>query len=1241
MILSVSLLGCDSLVFFSFSRNENLADSVSSCFKDINSAFHSTAVDKTQEAQSTDWSLMKSLERDPQSDGLLNPGAMIIKLDDKCQMSASDLTLEAASLSCQKTATNTLSNSEETSTACTASADMKTFVEKDLQSFTEERNAENVTVCGKDRRPTNAAVSTEGKCMYVSKMELGPLSPTGSSLPHFPCTLQKECKVGAKASVAQMVMLLPRCPQYSVIPGMACLHQSQPRAWPDDKRSLFQKLCSSRPPSLLCHDALGGHFGMTNMVTSALFCTGPGSPSTLNYESKIPLLVSTCPQNSRIPGLPSVECVNRHKRSVWERRSLWKKPFQIEETFGSLLKDHTVTDANMIKIMVTMLPTCPRMAQMPGFPCLCPKKSLNSPSMVCLLPTCPTQTMVAGMPFREKIIISFDSWQILSKWRVNKPLRSNSILVDQYLLPFCQWKSVGLPKGPSFVVSLPLTPHQSPSMVDFVPACPRKSRVLGLPSKEFLSYQNKNMDTSLIEGHLNRGSDLSQGSSKGALDDSDKREMSNMVAMLPSCPIRTCLVGLPSCPQKRLFNPIQVSTCCKEAHVPDTGSQIVSNLTDWQAFPQLTKRPDKTTKAFIHPLNLKDMEILSGMIHMASGCPNKTNIFGLPSAPRQEACMVNLMPSCSRCSEICGLPSKVAQPPVTCKYWFACTKVHWMSPFIKRGVQIHNAVSMLDKSTIQMMTATRPSCPIIAGVPGFPSILMFTDGPKMVNLSHCYTKDSRVPGMSLGCSTKEIQWTIERKSLLLPQKKATFHFLDVLCCDLDVTLNMISMLSSCPNVACFPGFPSVSCQTLVAIPNIISLLPTCSRHSVVCGIPSRLRNGPDECEWIGDEKPLCGKPLSLPAGLSSIQRIHHREKGLVTIMLSMLPSCPKHSNITGIPSKIKERSVQTYNMFRSLQTTPKYSQILGFPAKNTAKGSWYFGQNVVGAKPLVVRYTAIHTTGVFMDLSAQDKRNMWRILPSCAQQVLTTGYPVFPKPPPPETADGSEEKHTDMIKLHCSRCSGIIGFPSRTFVNSSFYPGCSLVLPITKQHRSSHQDAMLGIQYHEPCSANSALSVDLASMVNIEPCCPRRGFVLGVTSKHVHCSEQGWPGGDTLLLGASKTNVLGNERGMDQHLAQQEDLFHQMSVLERSVEDASVDVQQRRASPVFPLGTSGQDSPLSSSEVQVDQTSPSLTCTKIYKEVSQKVLDTDRKNTCSSQEMLNTGFWMSRENEDEAAIEHG
>ncbi|CAF91157.1 unnamed protein product, partial [Tetraodon nigroviridis] len=222
-------------------------------------------------------------------------------------------------------------------------------------------------------------------------------------------------------------------------PGVADVHESLLGAWPHDRRALVQKPCRSGPPPPLLPghppSALGEH-------------GGSGSPS----PSEPALLVSTCPQVSRIPGLPSVDCASRSDQHVWDRSSLWRKPSEPEEPLGSLMKDCAVAHIDMVWVMLAMVPTCPRRARSPGFPSVCPLKTFGRPSMAGLLPTGPTQTTVAG----------------------------------------------GSPEEPPSVRP-PRPPHQTPSMVDFVPACPGRSRVLGLPSKEFISCQSKNVDLSLMK----------------------------------------------------------------------------------------------------------------------------------------------------------------------------------------------------------------------------------------------------------------------------------------------------------------------------------------------------------------------------------------------------------------------------------------------------------------------------------------------------------------------------------------------------------------------------------------------------------------------------------------------------------------------------------------------------------------------------------------------------------------------
>lgn len=715
-----------------------------------------------------------------------------------------------------------------------------------------------------------SAVSPEETSIYVSKMDLGPLAPTGSSVPHLPPTLQKDVQVEAEERGPQMATFLPSCPRSSGIPGVADLLQSLLRAWPDDRRALVQKLRSSGlpPPLHPGHPplALGQHRGMTKMVTSALSCAGSGSPSSWNRGSETALLVSTCPQVSRIPGLPSVEGASRSGQSVWDRCSLWRKPSQGGEPFGSLTKEHAVAHTDMVQIMVAMLPTCPRRAGIPGFPSACPPKAFSRPSMAGLLPTCPTQATVAGMPFRAKVALSFDSWHILRKSRIHKPPRTTPVLVDKCLSPFGLWGAGGSLKEPR-------SPHESPTMVDFVPACPRRSRVLGLPSKEFISYQNKNADTSLLEEGSNRGGDSVRGTSE-----SDEREMSHMVAMLPSCPVRTCLLGMPSRPHKLLSHAGQGSVCRMEAQRPDAGSQVVSKVRDYRALSRVTKRPDETTQVVVPPLTWKDSETLRDMVDMSPSCPKNSTVFGLPSAPRPETRMVDLLPSCPGRTRICGLPSKVTQPFGACKDWLASTKTPRGGPFIRRELHILKTGSSLDESTIQAMTATRPSCPVVACVPGLPSALTLTDGPKMVNSSQGFTEESRVPGMSLGPHTNRIKWTMDRKTLLLPQEKARFHLPGVVYHHGDATINTIS-----------------------------------------------------------------------PPGGLSVQKPDHSQTGLGTVMVSMLMSCPEHSNITGIPSK--ESSYLPDVHLADIQAcSPKTGRVLGVPSKHVhcSGGDALRGTEVVG-----------------------------------------------------------------------------------------------------------------------------------------------------------------------------------------------------------------------------------------------------------------------------------------------------
>lgn len=1317
-----------------------MAASVPSYLRDPNSACPPMVMNKTPEAQSEEQSIVKNSQWEkPQRDTEKISPTVPIPVEVKktiCHMTASDqvtsrLDSDFGFLSAQQATTDNLSKQREEVKVDFASSLTKSVVHGlDQEHCMEKGGTENVALsmdkrqlCERDRRITqepvlaSSAVCIEGQSLYVSKVELGPLCTTGSFTSYSPSTLQPEGQIEGTSGMPSMVKLQSSCPQYSKIPGMPSLHQSQVIAWPDDRRSLFQKLPNDRFLLLLYSDSVRslyeGSAGIEKMVDLTPSCSRsasiPGFPSALKREPNMTRLLPICPRICTIPGLASAGSVTGYDKSVWDRCSLWKKPLQIKEAYishMSRVQEQAASDTNMIKVMVAMLPTCSRKASVPGFPSAPLQKASNTPSMASLLPTCPEQTMIAGMPGRGRVMAYNDSWHILREFILDRPLKRNPVLVQEklpenkegikhmvYMLPSCPRKETipgfpSVPRQEPSVPGVPFAPSQDPSMADILPTCPRKTTVIGLPSKETASAECEGLHINrhtLMKKSFSKGKVLISDTTPGAILDPDTREIFSSVAMLPLCPMRTCLVGMPTRPQKLLLSIVSLLPVCpKQTQTPGMPSRDQNNSEnkDWHALSQLVcNRPEKKTQAYIVHWIPKDIEIPKDMVDMLKSCPQKSKVFGLPSAPRHEPSMVNVMASCPIHSGVLGLPSKSGQKLClsSCHEWFASKSLQWEHLFIKKEVQIVNACWCFDKYPAESMSAILPSCPENASVPGFPSALTRTlDGPTMVNLLPSCTNESRIPGMPLRDTVKQLEWLMESKSLLLPKEKSVdmLHLQDfnMLYFKSDVSINMVSILPSCPHTACLPGFPSVPCQMLTDIPSMINLLPICPRHSRVLGIPSRFLGEPDEAEWSVDKRPVWERPLTNPGRLSVIHdhKMCFRENAVVRIMVSMLPPCPKHSYIPGIPSKAGERPVEAvikeaFSMFKSSATLPKHSEIPGLPAKNSPKeyDGWYVDRVVVWEKPFNRRYGVVHQDFSVKEMSCRDKEIMLSMLPSCPRQALNPGFPSAPRP---QAVHAIVEKDPDMVQLLpcCPRQSSIIGFPSRLSIISDSKVGGWPVMTIMTQgccpfynkYSSPHKDILKAILSLEPCP-NIALSSGfravpapdadlLPNMVNIVPSCPKKASVLGVPSTHVHYSEQGWPG--TKIIGKERENLI------SQQLSLEENSLCKVSVGERSMQfrvpsqDVPEVVQQRMEikSSTCPVEAIVKDLPSSNSEIQEDETSSRVNGSEmLWDEASPTSFDPDSEKTksdgCSALERHKDeqGFWISIEAEERAVLEKG
>ncbi|XP_030017637.1 uncharacterized protein ehbp1l1a isoform X2 [Sphaeramia orbicularis] len=992
---------------------------------------------------------------------------------------------------------------------------------------------------------------------YISKVELGPLCPKGRS--HLPSTNQSETLVKGTVREPNMIALLPSCPQMSNIPGMPSLLLAQVIVWPEDKDLPFQKVPSKRSPLLLYSNYFSSFYNsedIAEMVALTPSCVRStsfsGVPSIFRSQPNMVEFLPTCPRVCRAPGLASVGSDTGYENCVWERDSLWKKPLQTKQPFvvdSSCVQEQALSDSKMMKVMVSMLPTCPRKARVEGFPSVPPKEAPSSPNMASLLPTCPSQTVIAGMPFRQNSMADTENWHSLKEFMLERAFRSTLVLVHEKTHEEKE-----------------LLKH----MVNILPSCPRQATVSGFPSvphdrQSFLGFSSRRQDPSMVE-------------------------------FLPTCPRKTKVIGLPS------KEPIS-------AH--SKGDQNVSENKHWHHLRKLiNKRPEKKTQAHIVHWVPKNTEILKDMSDMLLSCPQKSTVFGLPSAPRPEPNMVNVTPSCPRNSRIPGLPSK--RPCLSGdKEWSAHKNLQPHSLMIKRDVHILNTSSCFDKNTAKNMISLLRCCPEYASIPGFPAVMQMLAGSSMVNLSHSCTKVSRIPGMPLSDTNEKAEWIMDRKSLLLPRDRSVLmlHSEDVSRLHCNVMLkHMAFMLPSCPQTACLPGFPSVPCQIMVHIPSMASLLPTCAGHSRVCGIPSRFQS--ESVEWNVDLSSLCERPLRTPLPVIHEQKMYLTGKSLGRIMVSMLPPCPRHSVIHGIPSKAGKTSVRAFvkeapNTFKSIDTFPKNSTVPGIPARNVKEYNvWFVDRDLFWERPLKGWKGVVCKDISAEEMSYQHKKIMLSMLPSCPRQALSPGFPSAPRP---QAVCGTGQTDPDMVQLLpcCPEHSVVIGFASRGFISNSNVVGWPVVNEIIFLKHLKPKIAL--------SSDNSVAPQPeqwLPNMVNIVPSCPKKMTIPGLPSTHY--SEQWWPVKTSLPMKSCETK---REDQVPQSSIEDQCLDVGTRPMQQVPNQAlPKDVQQRTSS----AEVIAKEVPSSDHEIQVDAPSSCVkTAGILWDKGSQNRLNLDSKEAKS------------------------
>ncbi|XP_055012735.1 uncharacterized protein LOC129409871 [Boleophthalmus pectinirostris] len=136
-------------------------------------------------------------------------------------------------------------------------------------------------------------------------------------------------------------------------------------------------------------------------------------------ESNMTRLVSSCPLNSSIKGIPSM---SQPCKQTWST-SCKPSGARLLKSKVAPIKDIHFRDD--IKAMSTLVPTCPRFATIPGFPS--GSESAYGSSGINLYPSCPAVASSAGFPSLQKA--DSRNWEISQCLILEKSLKTVHVII--------------------------------------------------------------------------------------------------------------------------------------------------------------------------------------------------------------------------------------------------------------------------------------------------------------------------------------------------------------------------------------------------------------------------------------------------------------------------------------------------------------------------------------------------------------------------------------------------------------------------------------------------------------------------------------------------------------------------------------------------------------------------------------------------------------------------------------------
>lgn len=574
--------------------------------------------------------------------------------------------------------------------------------------------------------------------------------------------------------------------------------------------------------------------------------------SKIYREACMVSILPSCPRAASIPGLPSLYLPEKGIKWLFSEGSISVMPCKKESAKHIHNLGIQYPDIKILNEMISLKPTCPKSASIPGFPSV-PLDTEDIPSSVNFLPTCPKASRISGLPSSLPITISEpESWP-----------KNNMML----------WERKKKKSKVQILHSFTESPDMFKAMIPIRPSCTTSSKVPGFPS---------------IPGYI-------------------PQEHLSIINMLPSCPKVSSIAGFPS-----VF--LSVEQDLSRCRSDNTPLFVMQNKKDQIRVIHDLRKP------------YDDIKQLRNMLSLTSTCP-ATAAPGFPSAPihiEKVPNMVYLLPAYPTVSKISGMPSKLLAIEPDDKYKHMDSVILWKRQ-VRKSDPCIPVVSKYNAETANSMSLMRSTCSTQTRIPGFPSApkLRLQKDQNILNMIPSCPNNSKIvgfPSITVMKMDQNIQqWRLNSERIIQMPKTRTSDmyiilnkFLDTFKENIDFTQTMVALVPSCPKKAHSPGFPSLPTQTHECSQCMIKLLQSCPKASCVPGVSSVLNTESVSNKWPVDTEPLwikrtrnqsyCSK-LSYPPQYELIG-----DKDAIQNMVLLKPSCPRKAKSPGFPYTSLPRS---------------------------------------------------------------------------------------------------------------------------------------------------------------------------------------------------------------------------------------------------------------------------------------------------------------------------------------------